>query len=168
MEAWSRFARTALTEPGLSISWPFRWTGYTQYKVSIMTLNRLTFSDHSTIGELVLDNQFQCYTLEDTCRKLKIPHVTAIPAGKYQVVINPSARFKRLMPMLLGVPGFEGVRIHPGNTDANTDGCVLVGRIKGVDRIEESQLAFNKLFGKLEDKLKEGKIWIDIIGGVHA
>ena len=79
------------------------------------------FSEKSTIGKLVVDDTFFCYTLEDKDRYLetnpdgKVYGETAIPRGKYQVVIDYSQRFKRELPRLLHVPGFEGVRIHPGN-----------------------------------------------------
>lgn len=145
---------------------PFAWTGYRRMD-SQLVLNRLVFTDHSTIGELSLNDEFQCYTLEDTCRNHKIPRITAIPAGKYEVIITESERFKRLMPLLLQVQNFEGVRIHPGNVAEQTDGCILVGRIKRPNEVDESLLAFNKLFPKLEAALKSGKLYIDIIGGVQ-
>ena len=81
----------------------------------------------ATTGELYVDGKFVCYTLEDAIRKEKIKGVTAIPAGTYDVIINMSTRFKRLMPLLLNVPDFEGVRIHPGNTAEDTEGCIRVG-----------------------------------------
>lgn len=107
-------------------------------------------SDKTTIGELLVDGVFECYTLEDIERKEKLYGKTAIPVGKYRVEITFSPRFNRRMPLLLNVPGYEGVRIHPGNTEKDTEGCILVGRKKAQDRILESRLAFDALFKKLE------------------
>jgi hypothetical protein len=87
----------------------------------------------------------------------KVPGKTAIPSGMYKVVITPSARFKRPMPLLLNVPNFEGIRIHWGNTDADTEGCILVGRTqKPPDFIGESRLAFDALFPKIKAALDSG------------
>ena len=80
-----------------------------------LLLKRLHKTQNSTIGELYVDGKFECYTLEDVERKEKIYAKTAIPKGTYQVIINMSNRFKKLMPLLLNVPNFEGVRIHTGN-----------------------------------------------------
>ncbi len=104
----------------------------------------------STIGELYIDGQFECFTLEDTVRDHKIPTCTAIPQGTYALVLDHSTRFGRIMPHLLDVPEFQGVRIHCGNTDKNTEGCVLVGREKHDNCISLSHLAFESLFKKLE------------------
>ena len=84
-----------------------------------LRLVRETFTAVSTIGRLMVDGLFDSYTLEDVVRDgPKIPGRTAIPYGRYQVIIDYSNRFKRPMPLLLNVPGFTGIRIHQGNTDA--------------------------------------------------
>jgi len=92
-------------------------------------LERIKLHPAKTIGRLFIDSIFFCYTLEDTVRApgIKIPGKTAIPQGKYKVVVSWSTRFKKLMPLILAVPGFAGIRLHGGNTDADTDGCILVG-----------------------------------------
>lgn len=119
-----------------------------------LKLTRETFSEKSTIGKLYVDGVFYCYTLEDTCRQVigepvsawKQQSRTAIPVGKYTIVVNMSNRFKKELPLLIDVEGFSGVRIHPGNSDADTEGCILVGRTKGVDFIGNSQSIFGELF----------------------
>jgi hypothetical protein len=84
-----------------------------------LELRRKIFSSNSTIGDLFVDGNFECYTLGDIVHDgPKVPGRTAIPEGQYEIIINDSARFKRRMPLLLRVPGFEGVRIHSGNTAA--------------------------------------------------
>lgn len=114
-------------------------------------LKRLHKTDKSTIGELTIDGKFECYTLEDIERDVKIKSETAISKGTYTVIINQSNRFKRLMPLLLNVPNFEGVRIHAGNTNHDTEGCILVGRTRGVDFIGQSRKAYDSLFKKMQE-----------------
>jgi hypothetical protein len=121
-----------------------------------LRLTRNFLTGKSTIGDLSVDGKFECYTLEDCVRPVKIKNVTAIPAGRYRVIITYSNRFKRLLPLLLDVPQFEGVRIHSGNAAGDTEGCILVGRTKGRDFIGESRLAFEKLFDRLSGALSGG------------
>jgi len=115
-------------------------------------IKRTDFSPLSTIGEMYIDGKFFCYTLEDKVRDVKIKGITAIPAGEYRVVINISNRFKVLMPLILDVPNFDGVRIHNGNTDKDTDGCILVGKTKGKDFIGSSRTAFAELMKLLKNE----------------
>lgn len=109
----------------------------------------------ATIGKLYIDDVFECYTLEDVDRTLekggeKVFGCTAIPRGKYSIIVSMSNRFKRNLPLIVDVPQFEGVRIHAGNTSADTDGCVLVGSsIVNEAFIGGSQVAFGKLFNKI-------------------
>ena len=114
-------------------------------------IKRLHRTDHSTIGELSIDGKFECFTLEDIERDVKIKSETAIPKGTYKVIINRSNRFKRLLPLLLNVPNFEGIRIHSGNTNHDTEGCILVGLTRSKDFIGQSRKAFNKLFKKMQN-----------------
>jgi len=120
-------------------------------KIEVKRLHR---TENSTIGELLIDGVWECYTLEDKERDVKIKSETAIPKGTYKVIINRSNRFKRLLPLLLNVPNFEGVRIHSGNTNHNTEGCILVGRTRSKDFIGQSRKAFDSLFAKMQ-KAKE-------------
>jgi len=115
-----------------------------------ITVKRLHKTDTSTIGELYIDGIFECFTLEDVERKEKIKSETAIPKGTYKVIINQSNRFKRLLPLLLDVPNFEGVRIHSGNTNHDTEGCILVGQTRGQNYVGQSRKAFDKLFRKMQ------------------
>lgn len=125
-----------------------------------LLLKRLHKTSNSTIGELYVNGVFECYTLEDVERVVKIKNETAIPKGKYKVVITYSNRFKRDLPLLLNVPNFEGVRIHSGNTNHDTEGCILVGLTRSKDFIGNSRKAFAKLFDKLK---KEKEINLTII-----
>ena len=103
-----------------------------------------------TIGKLYIDDIFECFTLEDIIRDVKIKGETAIPYGKYKVIINQSIRFKRALPLLLNVPNFEGIRIHTGNKTADTEGCILVGTMRTKDgMVLNSKIAFDKLFPKM-------------------
>ena len=113
-------------------------------------IKRLHKTENSTIGEMTIDGKFECYTLEDTEREIKIKSETAIPRGTYKVIINQSNRFKRLMPLLLNVPNFEGVRIHAGNSNHDTEGCILVGQNRSVDYITKSRKAYEILFEKMK------------------
>jgi len=124
-----------------------------------LLLKRTIRTNNSTIGELFIDDKFECFTLEDVERDVKIAGKTAIPKGTYKVIIDRSTRFKRLLPLLVKVPNFEGVRIHPGNTSADTEGCILVGKTKKVDFVGQSKIAFEALFDKMQ-KAKECTITI--------
>lgn len=120
----------------------------------ILTLVRQHTNDLRTMGELLVDGVFQCYTLEDPVRApgIKIPGETAIPAGDYHIEINVSPRFGVRLPLLLDVPGFEGVRIHAGNSEADTHGCILVGADRTENRLVASRVALSALMQKLPDR----------------
>jgi hypothetical protein len=112
-------------------------------------VKRMHYTSESITGILYVDGQQQCYTIEDVEREVKVPGKTAIPKGIYKVIINDSVRFKRKLPLLLDVPNFAGVRIHSGNTAADTEGCIIVGRTLGDNFVGESRLAFTALFNKM-------------------
>ncbi len=134
-------------------------------------------STKSTIGTLYIDNVKETNILEDVDRGLKqsdplsyiITHKqygkTAIPTGRYQVIISQSVRFKRFLPEIINVPGYLGIRIHPGNDAADTDGCLLPGTYspKASDFVSNSKIAFDKLFPKLQAALKTGNVFINIV-----
>ena len=97
-----------------------------------MVLSRLGEQRHN-FGLLALDGKPYSDTLEDEDRRLeaggiKIPKLTAIPRGLYEVVIDWSQRFQQPMMHVLNVPQFEGVRIHGGVDEDDTEGCILVGK----------------------------------------
>jgi len=129
-----------------------------------LRLTRKWRQGEATIGELDVDGAFACFTLEDQVRDgEKIPGRTAIPAGEYRVVITRSQRFQRHLPLLLDVPNFEGVRIHAGNTAADTEGCILVGRTIQGAGIGESRLAIEALIPQIRTVLGVGgSCWIEI------
>jgi hypothetical protein len=112
----------------------------------------------ATLSVWFVNGHFECFGLEDQIREQqgqpvenwKVAGRSAIPSGAYQVTITDSVRFKRRLPLLLAVPGFEGVRIHPGNTIHDTEGCLLPGRLRAANRVGESRLAFERLFKRLE------------------
>lgn len=117
-----------------------------------LRVDRIILTDKSTIGKLYINDVFECFTLEDKVRPLKISGITAIPAGIYKVIVTWSPRFKRQLPLLQDVHGFEGVRIHPGNKPQDTEGCLLVGTTNDPnipDVIYNSKIAFERLFEKL-------------------
>lgn len=126
-------------------------------------------SDTCTIGQLLVDGVFECYTLEDVVRPPDAPKVfgqTAIPYGEYLVTITYSPHFQRNLPLLSNVPDFEGVRIHPGNTAADTEGCLLVGVGRSDTTVTGSRAAFNALFAKLQAALEVGEtLTIEYIQG---
>ena len=135
---------------------------------------REVFTDKSTIGSLYLNDVFFCYTLEDKDRGLeqsqsliiiqakKLFGITAIPYGKYPLIVNKSPKFGRLLPRLQGIKGFDGVLIHRGNSAEHSHGCILVGYKKGVDCISESTKATADLCALFE-LYKENKHTIEII-----
>jgi hypothetical protein len=121
----------------------------------ILRLKRDTLADACTLGRLYQalpdgSDEYLCETLEDKVREIdgkpvhewKVYGQTAIPRGAYKVIIDHSPRFGRDLPRLLQVPGFDGVRIHPGNTARDTEGCILVGVGRGPNSISQSRAAF--------------------------
>jgi hypothetical protein len=129
---------------------------------------RNTFTNRSTIGELYVDGAFECFTLEDMVRPVKVPGMTAIPEGVYVVSVSFSNRFRRPLPEIHNVPNFTGVRIHAGNTDADTEGCILVGKTKARDFIGNSRAAFDKLFARIQQAAQREKIFIEVTSAAPA
>ena len=127
----------------------------------MLELNRIAKKTLYTIGRLFVDGKYFCDTLEDRCRDLdkekKVMNETAIPEGTYEVIVNVSARFKRKLPLLLDVPHFSGIRIHRGNTDKDTSGCILVGENKQPGRVINSTLYELRLTEMVEKAMLTGE-----------
>ena len=124
-----------------------------------------TDGDRCVIGDLYIEDDFFCFTLEDELRdrSVKVYGKTCIKADRYEVVLTVSNRFKRLMPLLLNVPMFEGIRIHGGNTSVDTLGCILVAfetDFKKIWRTAEKTLT--KKLKDWKDLNPDGKIFINI------
>lgn len=134
-----------------------------------ITVTREQSYASTTIGRLTMGS-FSCYTLEDQVRERegasvlswKVNGETAIPRGRYSLIVTQSLRFQRPMPLLLNVPGFSGVRIHSGNTAADTEGCLIVGKTRLSSKLYDSRAAFNEFFPKLQEILKAEPVWISI------
>ena len=131
-----------------------------------MTLFREPSTTEATPGRLLVDGQFECFTLEDVMREVagqpvsawKIPGRTAIPAGTYRVVVSLSQRFHRELPLLENVPGFEGIRIHGGNDAGDTEGCLLVGKVRNSpNRISNCAPALEAIIAKLRQAAERGE-----------
>lgn len=131
---------------------------------AILTLKRVNKQPKFTEGDLYLNGTFFCHTLEDTDRNLKqgdtlqrvlavkVYGETAIPAGTYKVILNMSPKFKKILPRLQNVTGYEGVLIHGGNKPADTYGCLLVGErdaTPGLIKGGTSQITLLKLIKEL-------------------
>ena len=136
-----------------------------------LQLVRLFFTLKATEGDLSVDGMRECVTLEDhspwsDAAAVKIPRRTCIPPGRYKVVLVDSQRFGLDTLSLVGVPGFSAIRIHAGNTSAQTEGCILVGQDAGApadDWIGKSAAALRALKAALLPRLharEEG--WITI------
>lgn len=138
-----------------------------------ITVTRAPSLKGATLGEMCVNGTHECYTLEDEVREKsnpgvwrtmdeyvaswKIPKVTAIPRGRYHVTVTFSPHFNRLLPLINDVPGYTGVRIHPGNKAADTDGCILVGQTKESNLVYQSKAAFDVLFPKIQAAIARGE-----------
>lgn len=128
-----------------------------------LKLVRQPSNEICTHGDLYIDDQWAMVTLEDPVREAKIPGKTAIWAGRYQVIVTHSPRFKRRLPLLLNVRDFTGIRIHPLNFATQSDGCIGVGRRRQDDSILESVDAFEELMTEIEAAIQAGEqVWITI------
>lgn len=126
-------------------------------------LKRKWLTSESTIGELYIDGVFECFVLEDPYDDgANTPGCTAIPCGKYRLVITFSNRFQKELPLVQGVVGRSGIRIHPGNTSADTEGCLLPGKTRAKDSVYRSREAFDAVFEKLKIGVADNQVWLNI------
>jgi hypothetical protein len=137
-----------------------------------LKLIRDTFTDNCTLGKLYVNGEYFCETLEDKDRglhqdlsveentRLKVYGETCIPYGKYKVIVTPSVRLKRTLPLLVNVEGFQGIRIHKGNSKKDTLGCVILGTTRGVDAVYQSTVQEERIVKLLKD---EKEIEIEIV-----
>lgn len=124
-------------------------------------VKRIARKDSYTIGRLYIDDEYFCDTLEDKDRglkqtdtleqikKVKVKDETAIPIGTYKVTLSYSPRFKKILPLIENVKGFDGIRIHSGNTNKDTSGCLLVGKNTKVGMVTSSRDTMKDLMLKL-------------------
>lgn len=138
-----------------------------------LTLKRIALRQTYTIGKLYIDDVYFCDTIEDTVRDLnkngkfdngekKVHSKTAIPYGIYEIKWTYSPRFKKYTPQLMNVPSFEGIRIHAGNTSADTEGCLILGKNKQVGKVINSRATINKFYPIIKNACSNGKVTIEI------
>lgn len=140
-------------------------------------LERLQLDDDVTIGRLSIGGVHVCWTCEDPEREVdgkpvadwKVKGATAIPRGRYQILRTWSPRFQRTLPLLLDVPGFDGVRIHTGNDAGDTEGCILPGLERRPKGVGSSQLAYRELLKWLDAiERQHREAWIVIKHGAPS
>lgn len=138
-----------------------------------LTLKRIALRPTYTIGKLYIDDVYFCDTIEDTVRDLnkngkfdngekKVHSKTAIPYGIYEIKWTYSPRFKKYTPQLMNVPSFDGIRIHAGNTSADTEGCLILGKNKQVGKVLNSRDTINKFYPIIKEACSNGKVTIEI------
>lgn len=139
---------------------------------------RKFFKETYTIGRFYCENMFLCSTLEDRIRDLhdrnhdgdfddedegKIYGMTAIPCGRYEVIVNYSQKLKRTLPLLLNVPGFTGIRIHAGRNERHTEGCILVGDNKTKGELVNAPYWEGFIKNMIESEIAKGeKVFLTI------
>lgn len=128
-----------------------------------LTVQRQWLSEKSTCGQMSVDGEFECYTLEPPVQAMK-PY--CIPAANYKIALIMSPRFGFVTPHVLNVPGFTEIEIHPGNFPKDTEGCCLVGQTHEIDYVGSSRAAFDALMLKLRSD--PDNLWISYSGGTQA
>ena len=133
-----------------------------------LKLHRIAKRPTYTIGHLYNGDSYVCDSLEDCWRDLnkvkKVKGKTAIPEGRYRIIMAYSQRFGREMPLLCEVPQFTGILIHAGNTDEDTEGCILVGENKVVGKVVNSRYHAQIVSEMINDAIENGeKVYITII-----
>jgi len=131
-----------------------------------------------TPGALYINDCFVCWTLEDIVRETalglrtdrvawvqswKVPGATAIPAGRYDLALEWSPKFTRILPELKGVPGFSEIKIHAGNRAKDTEGCIIVGRTRGIDQLYDSAAMLDDVLLRMMNPMMAERMRIDIL-----
>ena len=132
-----------------------------------ITVDRLWKKETYTIGKMAIDEKYFCNTLEDKERDLtkesKVFGRTAIPARTYRITMTYSPKFKRVMPLVNGVPQFEAIRIHPGNKAEDTEGCILVGENTVIGGLTNSRKWSNELNKRIQNAIdKKENVYITL------
>lgn len=140
-----------------------------------LCITRDEFSSKTTLGKFFVDDLYFAETLEDRDRgldssmteeeilRIKIKKETAIPVGRYRVAFTYSQRLKRTLPILLDVKGFQGIRMHKGNTNVDTEGCPIVGSTRGVDAVYQSTSKELELCKRIREWIEKGdEVYITI------
>lgn len=121
------------------------------------------------IDKLYINNEYFSDALEDPDRgltdsmsleeikRIKIKGNTCIPYGTYNVTITYSPRFKRNLPLINNVKGFDGIRIHSGNTPQDTEGCLLLGFNKVKGQVIDSRVTVDKFIKTIQEVLNKGE-----------
>jgi hypothetical protein len=134
-----------------------------------IVVDRFTSTKEETLGRLFIDGRQYCYTLEDEKRDIKVHGETRIPVGVYKLGLRNSPHFSPKtghdMLWVKDVPGFNYILIHSGNTDKDTEGCLLVGSIfeKKNERITilRSKEAYNLIYPIISEAVKKGEVTIE-------
>ena len=134
-----------------------------------LRLERKYRNNNYCIDKLYIDGKYFSDALEDPDRgltdtmsleeikKIKIKGNTCIPYGTYNVTITYSPRFKRNLPLINNVKGFEGIRVHNGNTPQDSSGCVLLGFNKIKGQVIDSKVTVNKFIDIVQEALNKGE-----------
>lgn len=159
---------------------PYNFTGHLERK-SMITVKRFNTGKDSTLGNLFVNGDFECFTCEDEKREIKVAGETRIPAGEYKILLRKeggmnkrysentkTSYFHEGMLWLQDVPNFTYVYIHIGNNDDQTEGCILVGADaysdapNGGGTVGRSVYAYQRLYVKVVEALKDGEVWINV------
>jgi hypothetical protein len=128
-----------------------------------LLLQRLPSDEHRTHGDLYIDGQWCCYTLEDVVRDEKIKGETAIPAGTYRITMEHSPRFGANTITVNKVPNYVGVRVHGGMSEKHTAGCPLVGMERTETGIRNCKPALDELKLEIAAALQAGEdVWLEV------
>ena len=120
--------------------------------------------ENFTPGRMYFEGHAFCHTCEDEDRFLedggtKETGKTAIPRGKYRLITSESPRFGRILPEVLHVPGFTGVRIHGGNTKDDTEGCPLIGEERTENGVRKCKEVVDGLIRRIIAEEKLGNLF---------